>query len=87
MTAENLPGIRVFGADWCRDCRVAKRAFADLGVPYEWIDLVELPEAAMVAAEISGRKNIPVITYPDGSHQVEPSNADIRAKLSALGLA
>ncbi|GAA1315940.1 glutaredoxin domain-containing protein [Leucobacter albus] len=79
-------GIRVFGADWCGDCRRAKRVFGEANVAYEWIDLVETPEAADVAEDISGRKNIPVITYPDGTHQVEPSDADMRAKLAELGL-
>jgi len=80
-------GIRIFGADWCGDCRRAKRVFADLGVSYDWIDLEADPDAAAVAQDISGRKNIPVIAYPDGSHQVEPSDGDMRAKLGELGLA
>lgn len=81
------PIIRIFGADWCGDCRRAKRVFGELAVAYEWIDLVEDPAAADIAQDISGRKNIPVITYPDGSHQVEPSDGDMRAKLEELGLA
>ena len=79
-------GIRIFGADWCGDCRRAKRVFGEAEVAFEWIDLIETPEAADVAEDISGRKNIPVITYPDGTHQVEPSDADMRAKLTELGL-
>lgn len=81
------PSIRIFGADWCGDCRRAKRLFGELQVAYEWIDLVDDPAAADIAEDISGRKNIPVITYPDGSHQVEPSDADMRSKLSELGYA
>jgi len=84
--SNGISQIRMFGADWCGDCRAAKRVFGELGVDYQWIDLVAEPEAAEVAEEISGRKNIPVITYPDGSHQVEPSPADMKAKLSELGL-
>lgn len=79
--------IRMFGADWCGDCRRAKQLFGSLGIAYDWIDLIETPEAAEIAKDISGRTNIPVITYPDGSHQIEPSNADMRAKLSELGFA
>ena len=84
---EGTGGIRIFGADWCGDCRRAKRVFGELGVDYRWIDLVAEPDAAAVAQDISGRRNIPVIAYPDGSHQVEPSDADMRAKLAELGLA
>ncbi|CAG7614039.1 glutaredoxin family protein [Leucobacter soli] len=77
----------IFGADWCGDCRRAKRVFGDLGVDYRWIDLEADPAAADVARDISGRTNIPVIAYPDGTHQVEPSDADMRTKLIGLGLA
>lgn len=88
-TQENneRPSIRIFGADWCSDCRRAKRVFGELEVTYEWIDLVADPAAADIAEDISGRKNIPVITYPDGTHQVEPSDADMRSKLTELGFA
>jgi len=81
------PSIRLFGADWCRDCRRAKQVLDELSVPYAFIDLEANPDAAEVARDISGRTNIPVITFPDGSHQVEPSNADLQAKLAELGLA
>ncbi len=82
------PGeIIIFGADWCGDCRRAKRVFGELGVDYRWVDLETDPDAADVARDISGRTNIPVIAYPDGSHQVEPSNGDMHSKLTELGLA
>lgn len=77
----------IFGADWCGDCRRAKRVFDAAGANYRYIDLVADPEAADVARDISGRTNIPVILYRDGSHQVEPSNADMQHKIDELGLA
>lgn len=80
-------GIRIFGAGWCPDCMRAKRVFGELGVGYEWIDLEAAPERADEAEAISGRKNIPVIDYPDGTHQVEPRDDEMRAKLAELGLA
>ena len=66
---------------------VAKRVFDAAGASYRYIDLVADPEAADVARDISGRTNIPVILYRDGSHQVEPSNADMQHKIDELGLA
>lgn len=88
MSEQNdaMPAITMFGADWCGDCRRATRVLRDAGVHYTYIDLEADPAAADVARDISGRTNIPVITYPDGTHQVEPSNADMRAKLAELGL-
>ncbi|MFJ4044119.1 glutaredoxin family protein [Microbacterium sp. NPDC089987] len=78
--------ITMFGADWCRDCVRTKRQLDDLGIEYTYIDLVADPAAADVAKEISGRMNIPVVVYPDSSHHVEPSNADVEAKLRDLSL-
>lgn len=78
--------IKIFGADWCRDCVRTKKQFDELGVEYEYIDLVQHPEAAEVAKDISGRTNIPVVLYTDGTHHVEPANVDVSAKLQELGL-
>jgi mycoredoxin len=78
--------ITMFGADWCRDCIRTKKQLDDLGVAYDYVDLEAEPAAADVAREISGRTNIPVVVYPDASHHVEPSNADVEAKLRELAL-
>ncbi|WP_417564210.1 glutaredoxin domain-containing protein [Microbacterium sp.] len=86
MTTSENSTIKMFGADWCRDCRRTKAQLDQLGIDYEYIDLVADPAAADVAKEISGRTNIPVVVYPDASHQVEPSNADVETKLRELAL-
>ena len=78
--------ITVFGADWCRDCVRTKNQLSSLGVAYDYVDLVADPDAADVAREISGRTNIPVVVYPDSSHHVEPSDADVASKLRSLSL-
>lgn len=86
MTSSSDQTITMFGADWCRDCRRTKAQLDELGVAYQYIDLEADPAAADVAREISGRTNIPVVVYPDASHHVEPSNADVEAKLKELQL-
>ncbi len=78
--------MTVFGADWCRDCRRTKAQLDELGLPYDYVDLEAEPAAAEVAREISGRTNIPVVVYPDASHHVEPTNAEVEAKLRELAL-
>ncbi|MFJ6114930.1 glutaredoxin domain-containing protein [Agrococcus sediminis] len=83
MTASSL---RVFGADWCRDCRRTKQQLDRLGVDYDYVDLERDETAAAEAQRISGRMNIPVVVFPDGSHQVEPSNDEVEAKLRELSL-
>lgn len=76
----------MFGAEWCIDCRRTKAQLDKLGVEYEYVDLEADPAAADVAREISGRTSIPVVVYPDASHHVEPSDADLVAKLRELAL-
>lgn len=78
--------LTVYGADWCRDCLRTQRQLDELGVAYEYVDLVADPSQADAAHAISGRTNIPVVVFPDGTHQVEPSNAETAAKLAELGL-
>jgi mycoredoxin len=78
--------LTMFGAEWCSDCRRTKAQLDSLGVSYTYVDLDADPAAADVAREISGRTNIPVVVYPDATHHVEPSNADVEAKLRALAL-
>lgn len=86
MTTPASDTITMFGAAWCGDCRRTKRQLDELGIEYTYIDLVATPEAADVAKDISGRTNIPVVVYPDASHHVEPSNADVESKLRELNL-
>jgi glutaredoxin-like protein len=76
--------ITIYGADWCGDCRRSKKLLDWMGVDYEYIDVEAIESAADEARAISGRTNIPVVTFPDGTHFVEPSDAELRAKVEAL---
>mgnify|MGYP000963450850 CR=1 FL=1 len=77
--------ITMYGAEWCSDCRRSKKLLDGLSVDYDYIDLEAVPEAAEAAKAISGRTNIPVVAFPDGSHFVEPSDAELKAKLESVG--
>ena len=76
--------ITMYGADWCSDCRRSKTLLDGMGVDYEYIDVEAIEHAADEARAISGRTNIPVVTFPDGTHFVEPSDSELRAKVEAL---
>jgi mycoredoxin len=78
--------ITMYGADWCSDCRRAKQVLDANAVEYTYIDVDAVHEAADAALAISGRTSIPVIVFPDGSHQVEPSNAELEARLREVGV-
>jgi len=76
--------ITMYGADWCGDCRRSKKLLDGMGVDYEYIDVEAIETAADEARAISGRTNIPVVVFPDGTHFTEPSDAELRAKVEAL---
>jgi glutaredoxin-like protein len=84
MTASDR--ITMYGADWCSDCRRTKTQLDGLAVAYDYIDVESDAAKADEAQRISGRMNIPVVVYPDGSHQVEPTNPEVAAKLRELNL-
>lgn len=78
------PAVTMFGADWCRDCRRSKAVLDADGVAYRYVDVEASKEAADEAMAVSGRPNIPVIVFADGSHLVEPSDEALRDKLAAV---
>ena len=74
--------IKVYGADWCGDCRRAKAFMEQHAVPFEWIDVQDDAEARMEVERLNnGKRIIPTIIFQDGSILVEPSNAQLARKL------
>lgn len=79
--------ITFYGADWCGDCRRSKRLLEELNVEYTLIDTDSDLTAADKVVEINGgAQSIPVIVFSDGTHLTEPSDIDLKAKLTALNL-
>ncbi|WP_166870688.1 MULTISPECIES: glutaredoxin domain-containing protein [unclassified Salinibacterium] len=87
FAADETKRITMFGAQWCGDCRRSKSLLDGMGVDYDYVDLEAVEDGADRALAISGRTNIPVIVFPDDTHVVEPSDADLRAKLEELSAA
>ena len=78
--------VEYYGAQWCGDCRRSRSLMDTLEVEYDVFDFEESKENAEKAQEISGRTNIPVIRFKDGTHLVEPSDAILHAELKVRGL-
>lgn len=81
MTDAAPDRILMFGADWCSDCRRSKALLDREGAAYDYVDVEAEIDGADRARAISGRINIPVIVFPDGTHLVEPSDAELAARL------
>ena len=77
--------ITMYSADWCGDCVRSNRLLDSLEVSYELIDVESVPGASEKVIEINGgKRSIPVILFPDGTHLTEPSDIDLKAKLETL---
>jgi len=82
-----LADITMYGADWCGDCRRSKRLLEELDVQVNHIDVEADQSAAAKVQEINGgAKSIPVLVFSDGTHMTEPSDNDLKAKLTSLGI-
>ena len=74
--------ITVYGAEWCPDCRRAKRILDERKVQYVWVDIDhDSVGEKFVIATNRGNRSVPTIVFGDGSILVEPSNAELSEKL------
>jgi thioredoxin reductase (NADPH) len=74
--------ITMYGTGWCGDCKRAKQFFGEQRVHYAFVDVDANAEARAKVEKLNGGKTIiPTIVFEDGSTLVEPSNAELAAKL------
>ncbi|NLG96666.1 MAG: FAD-dependent oxidoreductase [Chloroflexi bacterium] len=74
--------IVVYSTVWCSDCKRAKKFFGEQRIPYINIDIEQDPQAMAYVERINnGMRIVPTIVFPDGDVLVEPSNAQLAAKL------
>jgi glutaredoxin len=76
------PEITVYGAPWCPDCRQSKQFLGEQRIRFNWVNIDDDEEGRNKVQELNDVKQIiPTIVFEDGSILVEPSNADLAAKL------
>jgi len=80
MASQN--DIKLYGTNWCSDCKRSKKFLGEQRVRYEFINIEEDQEGqAFVQKVQNGGLSIPTIVFDDGSVLIEPSNADLATKL------
>jgi thioredoxin reductase (NADPH) len=74
--------IKLYGTNWCSDCKRSKKFLGEQRVPYEFINIEEDEQGqAFVQRVQNGGMSIPTIVFADGSLLIEPTNAELAAKL------
>ena len=74
--------IKLYGTNWCSDCKRSKKFLGEQRIRYAYINIEEDEEGqAFVQKVQNGGLTIPTIVFDDGSLLIEPSNAELAAKL------
>lgn len=74
--------IKLYGTNWCSDCKRSKKFLGEQRVHYDFINIEEDAEGQAYVQKVqNGGMSIPTIVFEDGSILIEPSNAELAAKL------
>ena len=83
---QHRPGdeLVVYGTGWCPDVRRSRTVLDDAGVAYRYVDLDADRDATRLVRRLQhGRLRIPTLVWPDGSVLIEPSDDELRDRLTA----
>jgi glutaredoxin len=77
--------LLVYSANWCRDCRAAKRFLAEHDIPYTEIDIESTPGAADEVVRNVGKRAIPQFVI-DGKwvQPYRPGQGFLHAEMAEL---
>lgn len=74
--------IKIYGADWCSDCLVAKRFLDEKGVKYDYIIITDNDDAITFLEKVNnGKRVIPTLDI-DGEIYTNPG---IKALMKIIG--
>jgi thioredoxin reductase (NADPH) len=74
--------MTVYGAPWCPHCKRVKKFLAAHRVRYAFVDIDTDPQAIARLKELQdGGQIIPTVIYPDGTHEVNPSDEALARRI------
>ena len=80
-----MADVTMYSTTWCGYCRRLKLQMDQAGIAYDEIDIERSVEAAAFVESVNdGNQTVPVIRYPDGSTQTNPSFAQVQSTLADL---
>ena len=76
------PAVTVYGAAWCPHCKRVKKFLTAHRVRYTNVDIDANPEAIEQLKQLQGGGQIiPTVVYPDGTHEVNPSDEALARRI------
>ncbi len=82
MISADKPVMTVYGAAWCPHCKRVKKFLAAHRVRYTNVDIDANPKAIERLKELQdGGQIIPTVVYPDGTHEVNPSDEALARRI------
>jgi mycoredoxin len=82
----STPTLTMYSTPWCGFCHRLSRQLDREGIVYDVVDIERVPDAASVVERVNnGNQTVPTLVYADGSAQTNPSVADVKARLAAIG--
>jgi thioredoxin reductase (NADPH) len=82
LKSSGEPVMTVYGAPWCPHCKRVKKFLAAHRVRYAWVNIDTQPEAIERLKELQdGGQIIPTVVYPDGTHEVNPSDEALARRI------
>jgi thioredoxin reductase (NADPH) len=82
VSGTEKPVMTVYGAPWCPHCKRVKKFLAAHRVRYDNVDIDADPAAIERVKELqNGGQIIPTVVYPDGTHEVNPSDEALARRI------
>ncbi len=74
--------IVMYSTGWCSDCTRAKKFLNKRKIDYIDVDIEADEKGRDFVMQVNdGARVVPTIIFPDGDKLIEPSTAELRAKL------
>jgi thioredoxin reductase (NADPH) len=74
--------MTVYGAPWCPHCKRVKKFLAAHRVRYNFVNIDTEPQAIELIKQLqNGGQIIPTVVYPDGTHEVNPSDEALARRI------
>ena len=82
MASSDEPVMAVYGAPWCPHCKRVKKFLAAHRVRYNFVNIDIEPQAIELLKQLQdGGQIIPTVVYPDGTHEVNPSDEALARRI------